>query len=400
MVDAMPGGAPSEPEEIIAHDKCPHCGSTHLSYEIAARALRCADCRNTVPALPVGDRFGAPEDIATLTGRHTSSGAMRILDTSAQVTIACQGCGAEVSVDTDESLEARCHWCRQRLSINDQIPNGAVPDGILPFRVSKEEAMAKVNEFTAKRRFFAQRRFREEFTAENVFGVYLPHIVADARFTGRLEGSAEEHIRSYEVKTGDDSSTTYYDFDEYHLVRELAVLADDITLEASSKRQIDTALNTNNVINAVQPYPIEEAVEFRAHYLSGYNAERRDMDMSLLDQRLADSMLTVLREKADASAQRYSRRGVRWEYEKAELLGTHEAAVYLPLWLYSYVERNALPANHEGSRDLIHYIAVNGITGKTMGSIPVNKGKLCGFSALIAAAVTIPSSIAALGLLL
>jgi len=41
--------------------------------------------------------------------------------------------------------------------------------------------------------------------------------------------------------------------------------------------------------------------------------------------------------------------------------------MYLPVWLYSYQE--------PGSK-MLHYIAVNGRTGETMGSIPVQHWKL------------------------
>ena len=51
----------------------------------------------------------------------------------------CSSCGAEVVIDTAESTQARCHWCRSFLSVNQQIPNGSVPDAVLPFSVKKEE---------------------------------------------------------------------------------------------------------------------------------------------------------------------------------------------------------------------------------------------------------------------
>ncbi|MES2570350.1 MAG: hypothetical protein V4710_09905, partial [Verrucomicrobiota bacterium] len=44
------------------------------------------------------------------------------------VTLKCGGCGAEVVVNTAEQMGARCHWCRHVLTVNEQIPNGAVPD--------------------------------------------------------------------------------------------------------------------------------------------------------------------------------------------------------------------------------------------------------------------------------
>ena len=49
--------------------------------------------------------------------------------------------------------------------------------------------------------------------------------------------------------------------------------------------------------------------------------------------------------------------------------GTRLVSMYLPVWLYSYHQ----PGKNGG---LLHYIAVNGRTGETMGSVPVQHWKL------------------------
>ena len=67
------------------------------------------------------------------------------------MTIKCQSCGAEVIINTEEATRARCHWCRNALSINEKIPNGAVPDFILPFKITKEQARDSINGFVGKR---------------------------------------------------------------------------------------------------------------------------------------------------------------------------------------------------------------------------------------------------------
>ena len=63
-------------------------------------------------------------------------------------------------------------------------------------------------------------------------------------------------------------------------------------------------------------------------------------------------------------------RGVRWEQERLAVHGTRWVSMYLPVWLYSYHQ----PGSGGGS--MLHYIAVNGRTGETMGSVPVQQWKL------------------------
>jgi hypothetical protein len=57
---------------------------------------------------------------------------------------------------------------------------------------------------------------------------------------------------------------------------------------------------------------------------------------------------------------------VRWEQEGLAVHGTRWVAMYLPVWLYSYRQPGGM----------LHYIAVNGRTGETMGSVPVQQWKL------------------------
>ena len=59
-------------------------------------------------------------------------------------------------------------------------------------------------------------------------------------------------------------------------------------------------------------------------------------------------------------------RGVHWNEEKIDIQGEHWQAAYLPVWLYTYND-------FDGEEEILHYIAVNGQTGETMGSVPYSR---------------------------
>ena len=142
--------------------KCPKCGATDISLNVKKGLLRCNFCRFEFKPEKVE---GLEKDIDNLTGEVMGSGAKDIAaDAKDVITFKCSSCGATVVVDTTESTQARCHWCRNMLSINEQIPNGAVPDQVLPFGITKEEAEAKIQEFVKARQFFAHPVFKKEFT--------------------------------------------------------------------------------------------------------------------------------------------------------------------------------------------------------------------------------------------
>lgn len=284
------------------------------------------------------------------------------------MTFKCSGCGAEVTVNTATAMTARCHWCRHVFGVNEQVPNGAVPDAVLPFHIRKDDAVARIRQFVDKRRLFALNAFKDEFTPENVVGVYLPYMIVDGRASAAVAGKGEIKTREYTRGT-DNNKKTYYDADVYQVERRVDFTVDDLPLESSAERgNLDIQANTNNVINTILPFDTANAVKWNASYLVGFTSEKRDRNVEQLQPRLEDQLLSIARAQVEGSVRRYDR-GVRWEQEQLDVHGTRWVSMYLPVWLYSYHQ----PGRNGG---LLHYIAVNGRTGETMGSVPVQQWKL------------------------
>jgi hypothetical protein len=257
--------------------------------------------------------------------------------------------------------------------VNEQVANGAVPDAVLPFHIRKEDAVARIRQFVDKRRLFALKEFKEQFTPENVLGVYLPYMIVDGNTSVDVAGKGEIKTREYTRGSG-DKKVTYYDADVYRVERHVDFTVDDLPLESSRERgNLDTQANTNNIINTILPFDTKNAVKWNASYLAGLSSEKRDLDVEKLRPRLEEALLSIGRSQVEQSVQRYDR-GVRWEQERVSVHGTRWVAMYLPVWLYSYQQPGS---------GMVHYIAVNGRTGETMGSVPVQQWKL------LAAALTV-----------
>lgn len=347
-------------------NRCPKCGGTDVQLRASTGMLICLFCRHQWQEARVEEEFGLGEGIDDLQGRVVASGARDIAaDAEQMVTFKCDACGAEVVVDTAHALNARCHWCRHTFNVNQQVPNGAVPDAVLPFKLTKDEAVERIRAFAGKRRLFAHKRFKAEFTPENVLGVYLPYLVVDARAETSYWGTGEVETRRWTEKQGDDR-VTYYAADVYRLQREVAFTVDDLTIEGSSARADFGSKNTNNIVNTVLPFDTKNAVKWNASYLVGYSSEKRDLNVEGLEPVLQDQLLSIGRSQVEGSLDRFDR-GVRWEQEKIDVGGSRWVSMYLPVWLYSYQQK---------SGGMLHYIAVNARTGETMGSIPVSQPKL------------------------
>ena len=374
--------ASSELKDGLNH--CPKCGSTEIRQRAGTDKLICLFCRHEWTAARVEEEFGLGEGIDQLKGTQIASGAKGIqADAASLRTFQCTGCGAEVVVNTENAMTARCHWCRHVLGVNEQIDNGAVPDAVLPFHIKKDDAVARIRQFVGKRQMFALKAFKEEFTPENVLGVYLPYMVVDANASADVGGFGEIETRRYTRGEG-KGEKTFYDADVYQVERHVDFTVDDLTMESSATRgNLDTKANTHNVINAILPFDTKNAVKWNASYLVGYTSEKRDRDVEQLQPRLEDQLLSIARAQVQASVGRYGR-GVRWEQERIDVHGTRWVAMYLPVWLYSYQQG--------GKGGMLHYIAVNGRTGETMGSVPVQQWKL------ITAALTVGTFVEGLAL--
>ncbi len=392
-VPPAPGSFPIDPdtlpdpirEELLAPDpvaidtsaaelkdglnRCPKCGSTEIRHKPGSDLLVCLYCRNQWQGQRVEEEFGFGTGLDELEGTIITSGAQNIdADTASLMSFKCTACGAEVTINTDNAMTARCHWCRHVFGVNEQVANGAVPDAVLPFHIKKDDAVARIRQFVDKRRMFALNAFKDEFTPENVIGVYLPYMIVDGRASVEVAGQGEIETRRYTRQNG-KQKTTYYDADVYQVERRVDFTVDDLPLESSTERgNLDTGANTNNIINTILPFDTKNAVKWNASFLSGFSSEKRDRDVDHLHPRLEDQLLSIARAKIESSVGRYDR-GVRWDDEDVEVHGSRWVSMYLPVWLYSYHQ----PGRNGG---MLHYIAVNGRTGETMGSVPVQQWKL------------------------
>ncbi|MBS0213026.1 MAG: TFIIB-type zinc ribbon-containing protein [Proteobacteria bacterium] len=359
----------ASPELKDGVNRCPKCGSTEIKQRPGTDQLICLYCRNEWTSARVEEELGLGENIDQLEGTVVATGAKDIAaDSSELMSFKCAGCGAEVTVNTANAMTARCHWCRHVLGVNEQVPNGAVPDAVLPLHIKKDDAVARIRQFVGKRQFFALTAFKQQFTPENVVGVYLPYMIVDANASADVAGQGEIETRHYQEGSGNDAKT-YYDADVYAVERHVDYTVDDLPIESSANRaNLDTRTNTNNIINAILPFDTKNAVRWNASFLAGFSSEKRDRNVEQLRPHLEDELLSIARAKVEDSVKRFDR-GVRWEQERLDVHGTRWVAMYLPVWLYSYHQ----PGPNGG---MLHYIAVNGRTGKTMGSVPIEQWKL------------------------
>ena len=355
-------------------EKCPKCGSTDITLNINNGKLRCNFCRHEFDPEKAD---GLVDDISSLEGVVVGSGATDIeADSSDMITLKCTSCGAEVVVDTQDAPQARCHWCRNTLSLNEKVSNGAVPDVVLPFKVKKEEAQTEIEKFVGKRKFFANPTFKKEFTTNNIMGVYLPYMLIDVNGHAKFAGYGEIETRRYHETDSQGHDEVYYDADCYEIERDFDILIHGLSVESSAdKLDVNSKTKTTNIINAIMPFDVENCVKFNANYIKGYTSEKRDVNMDALRGTIDAQSKDIAKFAANDTAVQYDR-GIRWETQEFKAKGEQWKSAYLPVWLYSYQQK-------KGDSGILHYVAVNARTKETMGSVPIHMPKLIFVSFLV-----------------
>ena len=388
-------------------NKCEKCGSTETSLNIETGMLRCHWCRHE--QLGVGFEKHVT-NIEKLKGEIIGSGATEIVaDAEDVLTFKCSSCASEVIIDTKDAPLARCHWCRNTLSVNQQIPNGAIPDKVLPFEVKKNVATDAIETFVSQRQFFASKKFKKEFSIDTVIGVYLPYMIVDANVNLTFQGQGEIELRTWTetrtetrmvtktrtVGSGDNQQTEtytepetvtiveqFYDADRYQIIRNFDMTVEDMTIEADSEKiKHQSTQRTNNIINAIKPFDVTKGMNWNANYMTGYNAQKRDINIDDLRASVNVMIKDIARRNIRNAISEYDHRGAFWQSEEINVTGKQWTASYFPIWMYSSMEKDGT----------IHYIAVNGQSGKINGSIPINWGRYILVSLVVGLASGFPT---------
>ena len=200
-------------------------------------------------------------------------------------------------------------------------------------------------------------------------------MVVDVNSHAKLAGEGEQLIRKY-VRGSGDNAKTYYDADVYNVEREFDLTISGLTIESNSDRLNNKSSNkTNNVINAIMPFDVENCVKYDANYLKGYTSERRDTNVDQLSTLAETQSKDIAKFAVNDTLEQYDR-GVAWKEQQFDIKGQQWKAAYLPVWLYSYQQVS-------GNKKILHYVAVNARTKETMGSVPIHMPKLFGISFLV-----------------
>ena len=273
----------------------------------------------------------------------------------------CPSCGAELICDQSTAATA-CPYCGNPAIVPGQFSGALRPDYILPFRLSKDDAVQALRAHY-KGKPFLPRSFTSANHIEQIQGVYVPFWL----FDGGAEGAASYRASNTNVfETGDYEIT---ETRHYHVVRAGSLAFEKIPVDASSKMPDDH-------MDSIEPFDYAQLRPFSTAYLPGYLADKYDVTIDdsrdRADTRCRETLAQALRDTVTGYGARVTER------EDIALRRSKVHYALLPVWMLS--------TKWHGQDFLF---AMNGQTGKLVGDLPTDRGRFWGMFAAIAAPLTV-----------
>ena len=346
----------------ILEYKCPCCCGP-LQFDTDSQKMKCPYCDNEFDAetLKANDDILKEEkpdmmDWSSQPGNEWMQGEL-----DGQKVYLCKSCGGQIIGD-DTTGATDCPYCGSPVVLVGQFAGDKRPDLIIPFKLDKEAAKAGFKQHLQKKRLLPK-QFRKDSYIDEIKGVYVPFWLFGA------EADAQAYYHATKVTCWSDSHYNYTKTSHFRLFRSGSLSFDRVPVDGSSKMADD-------LMESLEPYYAQDEVPFQTAYLSGYIADKYDVDSDASIGRANDRIKKSTLDQMATTATGYTT--VTPENASVQFKNSSVRYALYPVWL--------LTAKWNGE---IYNFAMNGQTGKFVGNLPMDKGAYWRWTGLIALIATI-----------
>ena len=329
--------------------KCPACGG-ELVWNGETEKFICSWCQTLHSE---EDITGAPSELTEEKKLRMELESKFADDTDVYI---CGSCGAEIICDHNTAASF-CYYCHNPVTLGARLSGNYRPEMIIPFQLSKREAVAAFKAHCMKRKFLPA-DFLSDSQLEKITGIYVPYQLCDCTVdTYLFAGGSETIIKQY----GDCTKVTkvVYSLDRAAKMTYMGIPAD-------CAQKID-----DRMIDAIDPYDYRFFREFDMSYLAGYFCDKPDVTKRELRPRIKERVDEAAPEVLIRDINRYD--DVVVTEKRTRIVDTKWHYVLFPVWFMTY--------KHRGK---IYSFAMNGQTGKISGEFPISEIKLAAASLFLA----------------
>lgn len=271
----------------------------------------------------------------------------------------CGSCGAEIV--TDETTAATfCYYCHNPTIIPRRLEGEYRPEKLIPFKFNRDKATELFIKWCKKKPLLSK-QFTTTSELEKLSGVYIPFWLFDCNSLGEISGMATR------VRTYTRGDTRYTETKYYRILREGQAIFRDVPADGSKKMD-------DEFMSILEPYNYKDLTDFSMSYLSGYLAEKYDMDQNDVYGRVSGIIRNNMNSLLRDTIQGYNTVNVK--NSEIKLKNVEATYVLLPVWIFTYQFKGKT-----------YMFAMNGQTGKISGKLPVSLGRAGSWFGMISAAV-------------
>ena len=332
-------------------NQCSSCGGNTV-YDPVSRGLKCPFCGSEVEIEATRENTTEHDYLGALDkADHSWSDEKRVFK--------CDNCGAETLLDKDKVADF-CSFCGSSHIAVTENDAGIKPALVLPFHISKEEAVDKFKKWISKRHF-APSKLKNGYELQKISGAYIPYWTFDSDTKSAYIVKIGTYYYVTETRTVQRDGKTEVVTEQVRKIRwrtergTYHKFYDDVLVKASKNV-------ASGLIDKVEPFQLSGLLDYRTEYLSGFLAERYSIPLKegwlaardIIDSRIRNGILR--KETGDE---------VRIVKVDTAYDGITFKHILLPLWISSFNFNNK-----------VYRFLVNGQTGKVSGRAPISVWKV------------------------
>ncbi len=336
----------AENDTLIEYE-CPCCGGK-IEFDSSIQKLKCPYCDTE---FDVADLKGYDETLknppppdeddlkppSSEWSEEEAEGLRRYI---------CKSCGGEIVTDATTAA-THCPFCDNPVVMAGQLAGDLKPELVIPFKLDKEAAKARLERHLSGKPLLPK-VFKSENHIDEIKGIYVPFWLYSS------DADADMRARGTRVRTWSDRNYIYTETSHYSISRAGSLSFKGVPVDGSTKMD-------DTLMESIEPFDISEAVDFQTAYLSGFFADRYDVDSNSSRARAAERMKRACEETLRGTVRGYSSTTV--ESSGVRLHDSSVKYALYPVWI--------LNTSWNGEK---YTFAMNGQTGKFVGDLPIDNG--------------------------
>jgi len=332
---------------VLQEYKCPCCGGA-ISFDGTIGKMKCPYCDTEyeMETLSSYDDVLKSDSADDMTWENIPTEEWDDGESAGLRVYVCKSCGGEI-VGDETTAATLCPFCDNPVVMMGQLKGALKPDYVIPFKLDKKAAVAALNKHYSGKKLLPK-VFKDQNHIEEVKGIYVPVWLFDT------EASAQIRYKCTRLRTWSDSKYNYTETSYYAVSRGGNIKFAKVPVDGSSKME-------DKIMESIEPYKFEDAVDFQTAYLAGYLADKYDVTAEDSIDRANERIKRSTEKEFAETVTGYS--SVIPENTSIQLKKGKVRYALLPVWM--------LNTTWKGQK---YTFAMNGQTGRLVGDLPVDRG--------------------------